>query len=247
MNSHPQSPNDINDSELFEENLKRPKIMTVSFNTLLFKMDKRRQSSLPGNSAVAASAANTAAKKVQAVRQFAPIERIKIISMGSGGCGKSCLIKRYCEERFVTKYIATIGVDYGVKPVKIDGADVRVNFWDLSGHAEFFEIRNEFYKDAQGCLLVFDVSSRESFDECDSWLAECSKYGANPREMPITLCANKIDKKRIITEDEARSYAQSRGLVYFELCAATGQNVNEMFDHLFQMTFRKTKSAAIAN
>ena len=65
--------------------------------------------------------------------------RIKVLSMGSAGTGKSCLIKRYCEERFVSKYIATIGVDYGVKPVKVDQADVRVNFWDLSGHKEFFE------------------------------------------------------------------------------------------------------------
>ena len=79
--------------------------------------------------------------------------RIKIISMGSGGSGKSCLIKRYCEERFVSKYIATIGVDYGVKPATVDGVEVRVNFWDLSGHPEFFEVRNEFYKDAQGAIL----------------------------------------------------------------------------------------------
>ena len=50
------------------------------------------------------------------------------------------------------KYISTIGVDYGVKPVKILGQSVRINFWDLSGHEEFFEIRNEFYKDAQGVL-----------------------------------------------------------------------------------------------
>ena len=80
-------------------------------------------------------------------RSVAVINRIKVLSMGSGGCGKSCLIKRFCEERFVSKYIATIGVDYGVKPIKLDGMDVRVNFWDLSGHQEFFEIRNEFYKD----------------------------------------------------------------------------------------------------
>ena len=65
--------------------------------------------------------------------------RIKVLSMGSAGTGKSCLIKRYCEERFVSKYIATIGVDYGVKPVKVDQQDIRVNFWDLSGHKEFFE------------------------------------------------------------------------------------------------------------
>lgn len=57
--------------------------------------------------------------------------RIKVLSLGSGGVGKSCLIKRYCEDRFVPKYIATIGIDYGVKPVQIDGSDVRVNFWDV--------------------------------------------------------------------------------------------------------------------
>lgn len=61
------------------------------------------------------------------------INRIKILSMGAAGTGKSCLVKRYCEERFISKYIATIGVDYGVKPVQISGRQIRVNFWDLSG------------------------------------------------------------------------------------------------------------------
>lgn len=204
--------------------------------------------------------------------------RIKVLSMGSAGTGKSCLIKRYCEERFVSKYIATIGVDYGVKPVKVDQMDIRVNFWDLSGHKEFFEgmrgsfcstvflrpllmtlppsffvsahirisftvrpnsVRNEFYKDTQGCVLVYDVSSRETFDDLDNWLNEAIKYGANPREMPIALCANKVDaKKRMVTEDEGRQYAVSRGLMYFETSASNGQNVHEIFEYLFREIVR---------
>jgi DnaJ family protein C protein 27 len=160
-----------------------------------------------------------AVRKSAPVRTVTAVNRIKIISMGSGGCGKSCLIKRYCEDRFVTKYIATIGVDYGVKPVQVEGNDVRVNFWDFSGHQEFFEIRNEFYKDAQGCLLVYDVTNRESFNECDSWLAEAAKYGANPGDIPIALCANKVDKKRTVSEEEGRNFASSRGLNYFEMSA----------------------------
>lgn len=55
-----------------------------------------------------------------------------------------------CCEQFVTRYISTIGVDFGVKPVTINNVPIKVNFWDLSGHQEFFEIRNEFYKDTQG-------------------------------------------------------------------------------------------------
>lgn len=60
-----------------------------------------------------------------------------------------CVIKRFCEEKFVSKYISTIGIDYGVKPIAVCGKEVRVNFWDLSGHPEFFDVRNEFYKDTQ--------------------------------------------------------------------------------------------------
>lgn len=55
--------------------------------------------------------------------------------------------------QFVSKYISTIGIDYGVKPVTVNGEPVRINFWDLSGHPDFFEIRNEFYKDSQGVSL----------------------------------------------------------------------------------------------
>ena len=78
--------------------------------------------------ASASASASGASKKAGPPAILAPT-RIKIISMGSGGTGKSCIIKRFCEERFVSKYIATIGVDYGVKPVQVDGEDVRVNFW----------------------------------------------------------------------------------------------------------------------
>ncbi len=187
------------------------------------------------------SATAVASQKKTAATISAP-HRIKIISMGSGASGKSCIIKRYCEDRFVSKYIATIGVDYGVKPVQLEGGDVRVNFWDLSGHPEFFEIRNEFYKDAQGCMLVYDVCSKESFDECDAWLAEAAKYGANPREVTITLCANKVDKvkNRIISEDEGRQFAASRGLHYYETSACNGTNVMEMFEFLFASVVAKT-------
>lgn len=57
--------------------------------------------------------------------------------------------------QFVSKYISTIGIDYGVKPVTLNGETVRINFWDLSGHPDFFEIRNEFYKDSQGVGAAF--------------------------------------------------------------------------------------------
>lgn len=165
--------------------------------------------------------------------------RIKIISMGDGNVGKSCVIKRYCEEQFVSKYISTIGIDYGVKPVVIDGMTVRVNFWDLSGHPEFFEVRNEFYKDTQGGLLIFDVSSRKSFESLENWLRESAQFGGN--KFPCIVCGNKVDKKRVITEEEAARWAAHKGFAYFETSAKTGENIEDALNALFKTVVKAVK------
>lgn len=73
---------------------------------------------------------------------------IKILTIGDPEVGKSCLIKRYCEGRFVSRYIPTIGVDYGVKKMNIKGFKVHVNFFDLSGENDYLTISKDFIKDA---------------------------------------------------------------------------------------------------
>ena len=111
----------------------------------------------------------------------------------------------------------------------------------MSGLPEFFEIRNEFYKDSQGVLLVYDASARESFSELETWIAEAGKFGANLRELTTVLCANKVDKKRLVSEEEGRQFASSKGFTYFETSASSGQNVNELFEHIFQAVLRKLR------
>ena len=171
------------------------------------------------------------------------IMRMKIISMGEGGVGKSCLIKRYCEGKFVSRYISTIGIDFGVKPVVVAaGNSVRVNFWDLSGHPEFFEVRNEFYKDTQGAILVFDVTSRSSFEALDTWLREAEKFGGG--KVPLVVCANKVDKRRQVTEAEGRAWASARGFPYYETSAQSGANVSAVFEGLFESVFKQIAPAS---
>lgn len=172
--------------------------------------------------------------RAQAAPRRLPTEqakRMKVISFGSEAVGKSCLVKRFCEEKFVSKYISTIGVDFGVKPVKVAGQSVRVNFFDCAGGAEYFEIRNEFYKDASGGLLVFDVSNRETFEALENWLVEANSHGAN--DPVLVVSANKADcTKRAVSEAEGRQWAASRGLAYFETSAKDGNNVTLMFEAL---------------
>ena len=162
--------------------------------------------------------------------------RIKVISVGDARVGKSCLIKRYCENRFQQKYVPTIGVDYGVKPVQIDQTEttVRVNFWDLAGPAHYRGLRTEFYEHAQGAMLVYDVADRASFDALPAWLKEAADHGATPN-IALALVANKTDGgRRDVSEAEGRAYAKARGASYHEVSAASGAGVSEMFESLFR-------------
>ncbi|KAG9336304.1 hypothetical protein JZ751_002651 [Albula glossodonta] len=120
--------------------------------------------------------------------------RVKVISLGNAEVGKSCIIKRYCEKRFVAKYLATIGIDYGVTKVQVRDREIKVNIFDMAGHPFFYEVRNEFYKDSQGVILVYDVGLKESFDALDSWLSEMKQEmgsQANMESIIFVVCANK--------------------------------------------------------
>ena len=104
----------------------------------------------------------------------------------------------------------------------------------MSGHPEFIDIRNEFYKDAQGCILVYDTSSRTSFAELDDWFEESEKFGIELTSIPTIICANKVDKKRAVSEDEGKLYALNKGMKYYETSALSGICVADMFLCLFE-------------
>ncbi len=174
----------------------------------------------------------------QARRWF---KRIKVISLGSKKCGKSCLIKRYCENKFIPEYFATTGVDYGVKSATVRKERVRVNFWDLSGDPEHFEVRNEFYRDCEGAILVFDVGDRRSFNELSNWVTEVKRFGARD-DILLIVCGNKVDKPgREVSESEGQAWAQSCGFTYFDTSASTGENVDAMFNFLFSAAVLNTQ------
>ncbi|XP_041613412.1 dnaJ homolog subfamily C member 27 isoform X2 [Vulpes lagopus] len=144
--------------------------------------------------------------------------RIKVISMGNAEVGKSCIIKRYCEKRFVSKYLATIGIDYGVTKVQVRDREIKVNIFDMAGHPFFYE--------------------KDSFDALDAWLAEMKQdlgpHG-NMENIVFAVCANKIDctKHRCVDESEGRLWAESKGFLYFETSAQTGEGINEMFQTFY--------------
>ncbi|NXD02899.1 DJC27 protein, partial [Certhia familiaris] len=100
------------------------------------------------------------------------------------------------------------------------------------------KVRNEFYKDTQGVLLVYDVGSKESFDSLDSWLAEMKQElgpHGNMENVVFVVCANKVDacRLRVVDESEGRLWAESRGFLYWETSAQSGEGIQEMFQTFY--------------
>lgn len=161
-------------------------------------------------------------------------QRLKILSLGDVKSGKSCIIRRFCEGRFLQKYAPTIGVDYGIKQLgmKVHGdqmVEVDVDFWDFSGDKDYVKVREDFYQHADGIFIVFDIGSRESFRSIKNWLDEATKNGIDKQTVPLVLCASKADcYPRKITVDEVEKLSQASGLPYFETSSLTGSNIDKM-------------------
>ena len=162
--------------------------------------------------------------------------RVKLIAFGNAEVGKSCLVKRYCEKRFVSKYLMTIGIDYGVSKSIVKDQVIKLNIFDMAGNPVFAEVRKEFYSDTNCALLVFDVSNKESFRTLDSWHEEMRNELGGQSELDkvqCILCANKCDKNRAVSELDARNWADLHGYVYKECSAFDGTGVNELFELIF--------------
>ena len=146
----------------------------------------------------------------------------KITSVGNSEVGKSCLIKRYCEGRFVKRYISTIGVDYGVKKLTVKDVPVSINFFDLSGNEEYKQIRTEFYEDSNGVMMVYDMDNKDSFASLIHWEEEMKRFGIDMSRIKIVVCGNKSDNPgREVQIKDVIAWCKKRGWQNFETSANT--------------------------
>ncbi|KAL4476807.1 hypothetical protein ABPG72_010644 [Tetrahymena utriculariae] len=165
------------------------------------------------------------------VSQPKEVKRFKVLVLGDGGVGKSSILDRFINNTFDPKYRATIAIDYKNKTVDLQKESVQLNFWDFSGHPEFYEVRNEFYKDANAIVLVLDVTLRRSLDGLDMWLREAHEMGV--QGIPTVVVGNKKDMPvRAVSENDAYNWAKTRQFDYFEVSASQGTGLEELFKSL---------------
>jgi len=159
--------------------------------------------------------------------------KFKIILIGDGAVGKTSLLYRFCQGKFSSNYMITIGANFLKKEIKInnkDSADLII--WDIAGQFEKFgRFHDTFYKNANGALLVFDLLQPSTFDSVDKWHKDVVKVLG--KEIPFILIGNKKDLLenivRPIDEKSSAEYAKEKNSIYIETSAKTGLNVEEAF------------------
>jgi small GTP-binding protein len=168
----------------------------------------------------------------------------KYIITGDAGCGKTCLLTQFTEERFIDTS-PTMGVEIAFRDITIDDHCIRLQIWDTAGQERFKSLTVRYYRESTVALLVFDIHRRKSFLSIVDWLSDVRKYtGTNTR---CILIGNKcdIDTHRAVSYEEANAFAQSNDLIYAETSAKTGYNVVPLFIDAAKSVFQLIQGGII--
>jgi small GTP-binding protein len=165
---------------------------------------------------------------------------IKILTLGDTLVGKSSIVLRFSDNRFDDNQLATIGIDYKTKYIKVKDASVKVLLWDTAGQEKFRNIARQYYKGANGVLLIYDVCDRKSYERIGFWMDEL-KQNNEIEQLYIILVGNKIDleEKRVVTREEAEKYAEDNNINYLEVSAKTGEGILDLFNEVTKGTMDK--------
>jgi len=153
----------------------------------------------------------------------------KLVLLGDMGTGKSSLVLRFVKGQFFEYQESTIGAAFLTQTVSVNDTTVKFEIWDTAGQERYHSLAPMYYRGAAAAIVVYDLTSVESFNRAKSWVRELQRQG-NP-SLVMALAGNKADKQeeRKVSTEEAQAYSDENGLFFMETSAKTAVNVNELF------------------
>jgi small GTP-binding protein len=150
----------------------------------------------------------------------------KLVLLGDASVGKSCLVVRFAKGEFYEYQEPTIGAAFMTQTVSLGSEVVKFEIWDTAGQERYKSLAPMYYRGAAAAVIVYDITSRESFDAAKSWVAELQST-----DTLIALAGNKsdLDSSRVVERETAQAYAEEMNILFMETSARSGQNVNELF------------------
>ena len=174
------------------------------------------------------------------------IYEAKVITLGDSGVGKTNFIFRFIDDKFSLNYFSTYGIDAKFKNVKLDnGCEIKFKIFDTAGQERFKSISTNYIKKANGILLMYDISDKDSFNNIENWMETINENSGS--KMSIVLIATKCDLKedRKITKEEGEELAKKFGLHFYETSSKNNINIKEAFYDIANQVIEKDKGKKI--
>lgn len=162
----------------------------------------------------------------------APDRLFKIILVGNSSVGKTSLLRRFCDDCFHPGTSATVGIDYSVRTITVDNSQVALQMWDTAGQERYRSITKQFFRKADGVVVMYDITAEQSFTAVRQWLTSVKESAG--QDIPIMLLGNKTDKEmeRKVQKGVGERLAKDEQMTFFECSACSGHNVVESMVHL---------------
>ncbi|XP_056162034.1 ras-related protein RHN1-like isoform X1 [Syzygium oleosum] len=162
----------------------------------------------------------------------------KLVLLGDMGAGKTSLVLRFVKGQFHEYQESTIGAAFFTQVLSLNEATVKFDIWDTAGQERYHSLAPMYYRGAAAAVVVYDLTSMDSFQRAKKWVLELQRQG-NPK-LIMFLVANKadLDEKRQVQNEEGEQYAKENGLSFLETSAKTAQNVNELFYEIVRKLLR---------
>ena len=169
----------------------------------------------------------------------------KLIIVGDSGVRKTNFLLRFTDDSFTANHLTTIGIDFKIKIINLEGKLIKLQIWDTAGQERFRTITKTYYKGAHGIILTYDVTDQNSFKNIRNWIKQIEANAQT--NVCKVLVGNKCDKPdRVVTEEEGKKLAEDFKMSFFETSAKTNQNVNEVFNFLTQEILKSNEGKSQA-
>ena len=166
---------------------------------------------------------------------------LKITLIGDSGVGKSCIIKRYISDEFVSGLVSTRGANYSNKVVHRNGKALRLDLWDTAGQEQYRSLGIHFYRDSYVIVLVYDITVRETFENLKNlWYQDILKYGEKYTILAVVGNKSDLYEEEQVTEEEGRQYAKEVNAIHMLVSAKNGDNINNLFNDIVNLYWEPT-------
>lgn len=154
---------------------------------------------------------------------------VKLLLLGDSAVGKSSLLMRFCESRFDSNFVLTIGVDFKWKTVERNGRKLKLQVWDTAGQERFRTITPAYYRAAMGVVICYDITDHASFEHVEYWIQQLDQHGEESIQRVLVGNKSDLEDLRKVPKEDGAALAAKFNMAFFETSAKSGESVDDAF------------------